>query len=176
MIKLPALLVAVLVIVLAAMIVLNNRSGGGTLFLEVWRDVSGKVLEGEPRKLMIDFPTYKFDEETGELSGITNFDINRSHLLVVGLGESLSGDAGGGVSSHLVAIDDLPCDIEGIRITAISNGKITLEYMGQEISLAPGEKWTNTSKSIQSFGETRMKIIETITITNHGYVKLKPRG
>ncbi|MCD6348929.1 MAG: hypothetical protein J7L91_04815, partial [Candidatus Korarchaeota archaeon] len=96
--------------------------------------------------------------------------------LVVGLGESLSGDAGGGVSSHLVAIDDLPCDIEGIRITAISNGKITLEYMGQEISLAPGEKWTNTSKSIQSFGETRMKIIETITITNHGYVKLKPRG
>jgi len=173
MTRLAVLLVAIIIVVLATEIVLSNRPRE-TLFLEVWHDVSGKVLKGEPRNIMIDFPSYELKQETGELIGIINFDTNKSHLLILGLGESLSGDAGKGISSHLIAVDSIPYDIEGVHIIEVSGGKVTLEYMGQKINLAPKEKWSSTSESIQSFGESKMKIVETVTIVNHGYVKLKP--
>ncbi len=145
------------------------------LFLEFWDHVDGKILEGSARKLMIDFPAYKFDSDKKELSGFMNFDANASCILILGMGHSLSGDAGEGVSSKLLAIDKLPFHSDSIKILKVENGKIYLSYEGVNITLKPGDEWERIREYVRFEDGSKIKFTERIKIRNHGYVKLRPQ-
>ena len=86
------------------------------VFIEYWGTLSSEILSGEgPPLLMIDFPTYRYREENGILAsylGIFGPDPEKidpsTVCLILGNGLSLSGDAGGGASSGLHGINNLP--------------------------------------------------------------------
>ncbi len=86
------------------------------VFIEYWGSLSSEVLSGEGAPpLMIDFPTYHYEEETSTLTshlgafGTEPEKINPVTVrIVLGNGLSLSGDVGGGASSGLDGINDLP--------------------------------------------------------------------
>jgi hypothetical protein len=127
---------------------------------------------------MIDFPTYTFSQDEGVLYGLLNFEVNSSLLLVVGVGKSLSGDAGGGVASSLEGIYSLPHEVlSGIVIVrTLDDGRVYLSVSGTEIMLIPGQSWEKKREYTMDWGEGRIKISETLTIRNHGYVELKSWG
>jgi hypothetical protein len=51
--------------------------------------------------LMIDFPTYYFDQKNKTLKGYMGFGVNDSPLVVYGDGSSLGGAMGGGAATML---------------------------------------------------------------------------
>jgi len=170
-----AYVIILIVFALAFFIPLYSPRERSPLFLEVWVHIDGKVLEGSPRKLMIDFPTYRFNPDRGELSGFMDFDVNASHILILGMGHSLSGDAGGGVSSKLWAVDKLPFDLNNVKILKVDGDKVYLMYGGVNITLRPGEKWETTKEYVESSDGSKIRFTEKITIKNYGYVKLRPQ-
>ncbi|HZY45261.1 MAG TPA: hypothetical protein VFF70_10975, partial [Anaerolineae bacterium] len=146
---------------------LDGQPSGKYLFIQYWNKIDGT---GTLPALAIDFPDYRFDPRTGELS---SFNPNRSITLAstamgfIGHGTSRSGDAGTGAMSSLDTIDRLPYSIDvamftgsvnvqavpnmeetkpvGLKILAVAeDGTISIELDHQTIKLAPGESWTRT--------------------------------
>ncbi len=167
--------IILIILAIAFLILLYSPREEPPLFLEVWCHTNGKALEGPPRKLMIDFPTYRFNPDKGELSGLMDFDVNASHILILGMGYSLSGDAGGGVSSELWAIDKLPFDLDNVKILKVEGDSIYLTYEGTNITLEPGDKWEKTREYVKLADGSKIRFTERITIKNYGYVKLRPQ-
>lgn len=169
------LLFLLLILAGVSFFLLKPRSREGYLFIEIWFTSHGEVLEGEPRSLMVDFPTYTFSKDEGVLYGLLNFEVNSSLLLVVGVGESLSGDAGGGVTSSLEGIYSLPREVlPGIVIVRmLDDGRVYLSVNGTEFVLVPGQSWEKKREYTMDWEGGRIRISETLTIRNHGHVKLE---
>jgi hypothetical protein len=122
---------------------------------------------------MIDFPTYSFDKKTGTLSGLINFKVNETLVAIYGSGLSLSGAAGGGASTGIDGVFDLPYKKDDLQILRIDlDGTAHMSYKGLSITLRNGEEWTNATSRIDSkeVGNMKGKAMLTITdkIINHG--------
>ncbi|HDM92375.1 MAG TPA: hypothetical protein ENG69_03160 [Candidatus Korarchaeota archaeon] len=176
--KLWIVLVLALVVLSATAALLVERGPEKYLFLEVNKHVHGEVLEGEPRNLLIDFPTYTLDESSGILKGQVAFDVNKSLALVVGVAYCLSGDAGGGVSSQLIGVYSLPAEVgQGVTLVEVEEGGVLKIVVGsEEVRLSPGQSWEDTREYVEEWEGGRMRIVETLTLTNWGYVELQPWG
>ncbi len=170
-------LLLLLILAGASFFLLKHRNHEKYLFIEIWFNSHGKVLEGEPRALMIDFPSYTFSREEKLLSGLLNFEVNSSLLLVVGVGKSLSGDAGGGVTSSLEGIYYLPYEVlPGIVILKMDDGRVYLSVNGTEVLLTPDHSWEKEWEYTMDWEGGKIKISETLSIRNQGYVELKSWG
>jgi len=172
-----SLLILFLIVVLvgACVFLLKRKTNERYLFLEIWLNSYGEVIEGEARSLMIDFPTYTLSKDERLLSGTVDFDMNSSLIMILGKANSLSGDAGGGVSSYLEGIYSLPYDAGmGIRILGVEDGTVRLSVNGTEISLGPGKSWETRRDYTLRWERGTLRIEETLCITNFGYVKLQP--
>ncbi len=163
------LLIAAILAALAAAVLVQTRPRS-YLFLEIRKNVHGVAIEGNPPRIMIDFPTYKLDRDGRRLISMVEFDPD-DHRLVVGIEESLSGDAGGGISSRLMAVDP-PAEVSGILISEVDGSSVVLRCDGSELTLSPGDSWNNTVEYQRSFDGGRMKIVETTVVINHGYVEM----
>jgi hypothetical protein len=133
---------------------------GKYMFVEIWLAFDGTGVL--PMKF-IDFPGYGYDAATGELK---SYGRGRQAALAptdwgfIGLGEKRSGSMGGGVSSQLVTIDQLPftvsapifagklsefaVEVNHIPITLLSisaNGEVVINMNGKQLTLPRGEKW-----------------------------------
>lgn len=133
----------------------------------------GELIEGKYVGLDIDFPTYFFDEKTGTLSGMIDFDNNKTLKIIYGNGISLSGVAGGGEGTRLSGVYELPYERNELKILKIDpNGTVFLEYKNESIILEGGEVWTNITSQIdtQQFGDQKGKanLIITDKIVNYG--------
>ena len=154
-----------------------SRVEGRYLLLESWTYVRGEALEGGPRELMIDFPTYRLDEESGVLVSYRPLSLNSSVKLIVGEGTSLSGDVGSGVSSQIVGIYNLPADLNDyVRIVSVSDDDVVLRLAGEEVTLSPGESREQTWEYIETWAGGKMRIVKTIRVTNKGYVRVQIGG
>jgi hypothetical protein len=125
---------------------------------------------------MIDFPTYWFDNKNGTLTGIVNFEINETLKAIYGSGLVLNGEAGGGASTSLDGIFDLPYKEDDFQLLKIdTDGTVHIMYKGLSITLRKGEEWTNTTSKIDSkeVANTKGKAMLTITdkIINHGILE-----
>ena len=101
--------------------------------------------------MMIDFPMYSFNRETGELSGMSARElvVNESLKIVYGDGVSLGGSLGGGASTYLTPAYALPFEKGRVLITGVrSDGLAILANGNETIVLPAGETWTNTTTSI----------------------------
>ncbi|MCJ7444816.1 MAG: DNRLRE domain-containing protein [Methanotrichaceae archaeon] len=141
------------------------------LFLEVWTDENGTVLEGIPVSTMIDFPTYFIRDSM--LTTMSPIDIGAKVKALIGIGSSLSGDLGGGAASSLYSIDQLPYDANGVKIVRINGDKATFDYQGKQITLGPDEEFRDSVEEFRTVAESKYKVEITTIIKNYGRVKLQ---
>jgi hypothetical protein len=171
---------------------LDTTLGGKYLFIEYWNSISGT---GTLPALAIDFPDYRFDPTTGVLS---SFNPNQSITLAstamgfIGHGTSRSGDAGTGAVSSLDTINQLPFSIDIAQFTGAVNlqaapnmeetkpvgliilsvaedGTISIELDRQEITLAVGQSWKQTTETDMHEGQYNGHLVMTSTLTNFGW-------
>jgi hypothetical protein len=112
----------------------------------------------------------------GTLTGMVNFEINETLKAIYGSGLVLSGAAGGGASTGLDGIFDLPFRKDDFQLLKIDiDGTANIVYRGLSITLRKGEEWTNTTSTIDSkeAGNFKGKAMLTITdeIINHGILE-----
>jgi len=143
------------------------------VFIDHHIHTHGELIEGEYPFMFIDFPTYSFDTETNTLSGMINFDINKTLKVVYGSGSSLSGCVGSGAGTVLSGVYELPYENNGFRIVKIEpDGTAHIEYNDLSIILKGGEEWVDITSRIdtQQFGDQIGKANLTITdkIVNYG--------
>jgi hypothetical protein len=117
------------------------------VFLEHHISTNGEIIEGNYIEGPgIDSPTFTFDSNSGILSGVMFFDINKSLKVIYGNGRSLGGVAGYGVSTSLLGIYKLPYNLENFKIENVeSNGTIHFQYKDSTIVLKSKEEWLDTT-------------------------------
>jgi hypothetical protein len=149
-----------------------SSGSGNVLFFDEHRHVEGKILGGEScGMLMIDFPTYRFDEENRVLEGMINFPVNDSLKVVYGSGLSLSGDAGGGAATRLSGVYSLPYGDGLLSIMDVrEDGTVELVYRGENIKLAAGESWSSENVSVVDKDGCRIRENVTARIVNYGFI------
>ena len=147
------------------------------IFLEYWVNEDGRVIEGEPLKLTIDFPTYWLNEGSNELRGVVDpetLQVNSSLKLIYGFGISYSGDRGEGAMSFLYGVYSLPFvdrDNELEIVSLSGDGTVVINIGGTTVSLKAGEEWESSSKTIFRWGGGVIEVERRVTLTNHGFVK-----
>ena len=146
------------------------------IFIDEHTNVHGTLLSGpRPPLISVDFPTYSFNINTGELTGIIDFDLTPSLKIIYGSGASFSGTAGSGSATGLKGVYSIPYK-EGIfEITEYdSDGKIKINYKDSVLFLAAGEKWvieTNYNDTTREGNEISIsKITSTTKIENFGII------
>jgi len=126
--------------------------------------------------MCIDFPTYHFDPQSGELTIYTTDPPEPALVLddddvgYVGSGESLGG-VGCGIHSDLTRIQGCPLSKDGITLRyADGAGVITLERQGEVIVLGPDETWISDEET-ETWDWLGGGCIVTNThyITNHAF-------
>jgi|GEM_PF-2547550 hypothetical protein len=174
--------------------VVSKRPEDKFLFVQVWLSIEGV---GNVPSALIDRPSYRFDEETKELS----FNRNNEKLLLtisdfgfIGQGTSLEGTAGGGVGSILIPIKNIPVNLEiyvptgnisqhgysaeykklQANITEIyPDGSIYIEIDNELVILKPDEVWLVekiiTYSSDQYAGYKNIKS----SIKNYGWLDIE---
>jgi hypothetical protein len=112
------------------------------VFIDHHIHTHGDLIMGAYQELMIDFPTYQFDQEAGTLMGSIDFEIDEELKVIFGSGSSLSCCAGGGAATRLTGVYEVPYERDGFTIERIEpDGTAYIEYDGESIVLASGEEW-----------------------------------
>lgn len=150
------------------------------VFIDRHVSQSGEVINGScTGGLMIDFPTYSFNRDTKELSGISthSLEVNNTLKIIYGDGMSLGGDLGGGAATGLIPVYALPFEEGSVIIRGVSPDGLAILAAGNEtIALPAGETWTNTSVTTGSDpfagsdSTCTIRITRTETIYNAGIV------
>lgn len=152
----------------------NDPSLEQYLFLEQHTVVSGVLISGpEPPSLQIDFPTYKFHEESGQLDGIFNFSVDDNLKMIYGSGTSLTGTAGGGAATGLAGVYEIPYVRGSFELLKLDDaGNVVFMYNDEVHNLKPGEEWTDESTRLDTvMVDNEISISEITTnerITNFG--------
>jgi hypothetical protein len=144
---------------------------------------NGEVLNGTcGGGMMIDFPMYSFNRESGELSGMSarELEVNGSLKIVYGDGVSIGGVLGGGASTYLTPVYALPFTKGEVRITGVTQeGLVTLVSGNERISLTPGATWTNVTvtetRDLPGGDRSCMARVTTIRTMYHGGILEKSR-
>jgi len=145
-------------------------------WIEIYQDSTGSVL--------IDFPTYIFDPDSGELKPYIVppgpwFPLeDLTHLKVVyGRGTSRTGQAGGGENSNIFALTEFPFteplkEDTDATVTVVGIDRFGTAFLtrgNQPISLEQGESYTRDEKTIVEWGGVRSEISIRERITNYGW-------
>ncbi|OPX79019.1 MAG: Periplasmic copper-binding protein (NosD) [Methanosaeta sp. PtaB.Bin039] len=146
----------------------------GLLFLEVWTHEDGQALEGTPNRLMIDFPTYHLSDSV--LRFQQHLNLSPQALAILGSGQSLSGDMGGGASSGLYQLLDLPHSLGEFAVLSIEGDSATFKFGNETRTLQPDQSWQLRSEEVRRIGEARVLVNSTTTISNHGRVTMLQEG
>jgi hypothetical protein len=169
----------------------SQPPAGKYLFVEVWTTVGGT---GHLPQLMIDFPTYRYNRESGALESYTggaNLDLGAGDWGLAGRGSSRGGDAGGGAASQLESIRELPYSttvriftgqvgemgMEDTRSAPVvveavdGEGRLMATIDGERVLLAPGEAWSRTVEADVSTREGKGHYVVTSVVTNYGWLE-----
>jgi hypothetical protein len=143
---------------------------GQVLFINRHVRVEGTCIEGDCQPgPMIDFPTYRFDPETGILESWFALNLGDDLKVLYGNGTSLRGLAGGGAATGLTEVASLPAEVEGLRIVQVDrDGTAYLEHGDELLVLAPGQEWTTTTQEVQEQEDGKVRLTSTEQIVNYG--------
>jgi hypothetical protein len=141
---------------------------GQYLFVEYWtRSVLGADCPG----LCIDFPTYYFDPQSGELAVYVPLSaLDDDDVGYVGSGHSLGG-MGCGASSGLTKIRWCPFPQDDITLRYVDEtGTITLERESKVIVLGAGEAWVSDEEpETWDWLGTKCVVTSTHYIANYAF-------
>jgi hypothetical protein len=143
------------------------------LLIEEWHSIEGSLLSGNSSEvpiILIDFPTYNINEASKKirvpyrqerLENLSNTKI------IFASGESRGGVIGGGISSHLIPIEDFPVHINrgAYSIDIISNERVLIN---NNTEIPPGDQYSYDSNSTINYGSAVVSIHSRTTIRNYG--------
>ncbi|MHC1703025.1 MAG: hypothetical protein AB9846_03855 [Tenuifilaceae bacterium] len=143
----------------------NYISDDEFVFVEYLLTQDGEVISGNPPKRMrIDGPTYRFDKETKKL------DIHRTDNLLadsikilLGNGKILKGAAGGGVSTRLTNITNLPYSENKLTINKIDKNGLSFTFNNQKMSIKVDEEWQSSTTRTDTIKMAEPAIVKTKT-------------
>jgi hypothetical protein len=147
------------------------------LFVEYWSDSKGISTSGRCKDAtMIDYPTYSY--HSGSLSAFgTNMrrgmrNTGSSLVGFLGCGRSLNGAMGGGISSEIHVIEELPYIMLtpgqyeiGIIHSVDAQGGVVVTIDNSTYLLEPGRKW---ARIIESDPDPNCHLVSRISLTNYG--------
>jgi hypothetical protein len=146
---------------------------GSALFVDTLHNIEGKKISGEEMCsfMFIDFPTYFYDNETGQLGTGIPPNLTEKTLLILGRGTSLSGDSGSGAGTALEYYDTLDPAVTGLEIVDLArNGTITLQTDEGVRSLKPGERYQHVEVLNNTKGGCVIEETHTHSIANWGFI------
>jgi len=148
------------------------------VFVEYLLTQEGEVISGNPPKGMrIDGPTYRFDKETKQLDihRTDNLQIDSVKILL-GNGKILKGAAGGGVSTRLSNIKNLPYSENKLTINKIDKNGISFTFDKQKVKLKVDDEWqssTTRTDTIKMAEQAIVKIKTTYLVRYYGKLSKK---
>lgn len=137
------------------------------LLVEHW---TAEEWGDECPRLIIDFSTYYFNSQTGDLFITINPVLLPTNMGYLGYGISLVG-AGGGVNSRLSRVEAIPYEGGDATLQAVAaSGQITMTHQNEVIILQPGTGWVS-SPVVESgvIGIPQCVITTTHRLTNYGF-------
>ena len=145
---------------------------GKYLLVEYW---THRVLGMHCHGLCVDFPTYYFDVQSGELDIYTvgtpspGLVLGDDDIGYAGIGLSISG-TGCGVNSHLTKISSCPFSRGNITLYDVDEaGTTSLGREGRIIVLKAGETWLKEEVETWESNHPQCVITNTHRITNHAF-------
>ncbi len=143
---------------------------GEYLLVEYW---THSVLGVNCAGLCIDFPTYHFNPQSGELTVYlpeSALVLDEDDIGYIGRGESLGG-VGCGAISDLTRIQSCPSSIDGITLHHVDEtGTITLEHENEIIVLEVGEAWMSDEETeVWDWLGVGCVVTSTDYITNYAF-------
>lgn len=152
-------------------------------WIEIYKEQWIAPYKDSAVSAFIDFPTYRFDQNSDELQP----DIvppgrwfpleDLTELKVVyGRGTERTGSAGTGINSQVFAVTDLPFTEPpkgdtGVVVTVESVNAHGIAYLrrgNEQIVLQPGESWTRDGKSTIEWGGVKSEVWSKERISNFG--------
>jgi hypothetical protein len=146
---------------------------GRVLFVDSHLNIDGRRISGKEGCgfIFIDFPTYSYNNETGQLRTYLKPNLTEKTLLILGRGRSHSGDKGSGAGTALEYYDTLDPSVTGLEIVDLArDGTITLQTEEGERSLKPGERYQHVKTLNTTQGDCVMEETQTSSIANWGFI------
>jgi hypothetical protein len=138
------------------------------VFIEFRSEEEGRVVQGEvPPGPMIDFPTFMFDPHSGALaSSALNFPVSDSLKIVLGISRALRGAAGGGISSGLEGVYELPHTNTRLTIYgADDTGAAHVRFNNERITVESDGEWRQTTSRTDTLSTPDGTAITVFTVT-----------
>jgi hypothetical protein len=158
------------------------------LFMEIWIEFDGT---GTLPMKFVDFPGYEYDSDTGELKSSgrgRQISLSSRDWGFIGLGERRTGPTGGGTTSQLSTIDQIPFTVDAptfagrvgeyaeelnyipVTLLAVSvDGEVVIDIDGQEVRLAKGEKWEQVQETAVNSERFNGDLRVTFSVVNYGW-------
>jgi len=146
---------------------------GRLLFVDAHLNIDGKRISGKENCgfMFIDFPTYYYENETGQLHTDIQPNLTEKTLLILGRGTSLSGDSGSGAGTALEYYETLDPSVTGLEIVDLArDGTITIQTEGGVKNLKPGERYQHVELLNQTEGGCIIEETRTRSIANWGFI------
>jgi hypothetical protein len=159
----------------AALQVLQPAASGvpasKTLFLEHYLNANGTVIEGKSPFKTVNFPTYWYNQNTGQLNGRIDFPVNSSLIMIFGDVLTLSGNFGEGTGNKLFGVYSLPVTADHAVIYSIDrSGNVVMNVNKKTIVLKPGESYSYSANETLGERNALIEVNYTHTYVNHGFI------
>ena len=143
----------------------------GVVFLEHRLTANGSVINGTVPFRSVDFPSYWFNANTGELHGCIDFTINGSLVMIFGDGLTMQGNYGSGTGNRLYGVYSLPVRADQATIYyADMYGTVGLFVNNRTIVLRPGQEYAYRENETVSDGNGIVRISYEHRYTDHGLI------
>ena len=147
-------------------------------FVELVQTQEGELLSGiAPRGRRVDGPTYRFDNETKQLTLLRkeSFSIDTVKAFL-GYVRVLKGAAGSGLSMRLNAIGRFPYSSGNLTISRVTGKAVDIIFDSKEFQITKGGVWEAIKSTIDTIKEetpTIIKYTTTYSIHYHGLIDKK---
>lgn len=148
----------------------EKTSNSDNMYLFIERKVTeiGEIVKGTAPEYSIDFPTY--DIHNSRLSTNELIEPDSETKALLGNRFSISGDLGGGISSYLTVINELPYVGDDISILDVEGDNATITIDRNNFTLTSGANWSQKRTEIRDFDTGTLLVTVTKEIINHGKV------
>lgn len=147
------------------------------VFLEHYMVANGTVVDGEAPFRSVNFPSYWYNENTGQLKGKIGFPINDSLVMIFGDVLTLQGNFGAGTGNKLFGIYSLPAYAgEAVIYSVDMNGNIVMDINDNMVILKPGTAYKYTQNETLEEDNAIVEVEYTLTYVNHGFIDKKDVG
>ncbi len=132
---------------------------------------NGSVINGSVPFRTVDFPSYWFNANTGQINGNIDFPINDSLQLIFGDTLTLTGNFGAGTGNKLYGAYSLPIRANQAIIYSVDrSGNIIMDANDRMMILKPGDVYGYSENETLTDGNGTVKVRYDHTYTNHGLI------